>query len=293
MTDLQMKSRLEKYIKELPVLPHAVVRLMSLDPEQDEFFDQLLEIVETEPSYTARILSMANSAASGSQVAVTTPRVALSRIGSRGARDLIVALAVTRVFVPSDDWEKSLWRHSLHVAVAARELARVSDHPELLPDEAFTCGLLHDVGRFVLFQEGPEQLRQVDEGEWDSGVGLLEMEESVCGLTHTDIGALACKHWNLPEVIRECVRNHHGVPEAALEGPPVMLSATVQVADIAMFSTAMPGTPGLEEADDDTLRERVHAQLPPFLKLSIPKLRALLTAASEEARRSTEALGLN
>ena len=292
MIDPQLRARLEKHIRDLPVLPQAVVKLMALDPDQDDFFDRLLDVIQPEPNYSARVLAMANSAASGSQVAITTLKAALSRIGSRGARNLILALAVTRVFVPRDDWEKSLWRHALHVAIAAREFARTEGDSEFSPEEAYACGLLHDIGRFVLFQEGPQVLRRIDEGEWDTPEGLLAMEKSICGLAHTDLGALACEHWKLPELICELVRNHHAPPAPAPQGKLGRLTAVVRAADLAMFPTAMPGTAGLEVADDATLRDAVQKQLPPFVKLSIPQLRTLLCGATEEASRAIQMLGL-
>ena len=60
---------------------------MELDPDREDFFERLLDVVQPEPNYSARLLAIANSAASGSRVPVTTLRGALARIERLFLRD--------------------------------------------------------------------------------------------------------------------------------------------------------------------------------------------------------------
>ena len=106
---------------------------------------------------------------------------AVARIGSLHAANLVVALGISRVFIPRDDWERSLWRHALQVALAARALVAHAQPSGLAPDEAYLVELLHDVGRFVMFQEAPDQLRRVDEGDWDTPEALIGLREGRTG----------------------------------------------------------------------------------------------------------------
>ncbi|MCA8970590.1 MAG: HDOD domain-containing protein [Planctomycetes bacterium] len=274
------------------MLPHSLVKLLAVDSTSPEFFDSFVEVVEIEPGFASRILAVANSAESASQAPVTALRAAVARIGARGASDIVMALSVTRVFVPHDDWEKSLWRHALQVAIAARELVHLMPDSRVDPDEAYVAGLLHDVGRFVLFQEGPEELRAVDEGSWDTPAGLLAEEREICGLTHAELGALACERWKLPDRIRECVRHHHdpavGEPRTALDE----LIRIVRVADLAMFPSALPGSRRLEEESDEVLRTRLTSALPSLADLSSERLRAFLHEVGERETEILHALGL-
>lgn len=292
MPDLKLRARLTNHIGDLPVLPQALVRLMSLNLDDDDSFDQLLDIVRSEPNFTVRVLTMANSAVGGSRVPVTTLRNALSRIGSEGAKNLIMALGVTRVFVPRDQWEKSLWKHALGVAVAARELALLSKDPEVDPGEAYVCGLLHDIGRFVLFQEGPEALSSIDEADWDTPETLVAMEKSICGLTHAELGAFACRRWQMPELIQFVVRNHHNQLPEELVGAQAKTLGIVQAADFAMFFSARPGSKPIAEGGDRELQQHAHRHLPKFIDVSLTELRALLLKVTEESGRMTAALGL-
>ncbi|MCB9917189.1 MAG: HDOD domain-containing protein [Planctomycetes bacterium] len=287
-----LRDRLEQRLRELPVLPHSLVKLLAVDSKSPEFFDALVEVVEIEPGFASRILAVANSAVSASQAPVTTIRAAVARIGARGASDLVMALSVTRVFVPHDAWEKSLWRHALQVAIAARELVRLLPETTIDPDEAYVAGLLHDVGRFVLFQEGPEELRAVDEGSWDTPAGLLAEEREICGLTHAELGALACERWKLPDRIRECVRHHHdpakGEPRTTLEE----LIRIVRVADLAMFPSALPGSRRLEDESDEVVRARLANALPALANLPSEQLRAFLHEVGERETQILHSLGL-
>jgi len=265
---------------------------MALNPKADGYFDQVLKVVESEPTFAARILATANSAVAGARSPITTVRSALTRIGSLSASNLILAVAVSRVFVPRNDWEKSLWRHALQVALAARGIAQRSRDPDLDPEEAYVAGLLHDIGRFVMFQVAPEKLRRIEEGEWDSPQQLVEIERSICGLTHTDLGAIACANWGLPDTIIGVVRDHHGPVPSRPAGRAAKLTALIRLADIAMFPSAMPGTPGLGEADEATIERVLVPKLPPFLRLDAAELGRILRSVAAEADAIARSLGV-
>jgi|GEM_PF-1554180 len=291
-SDVGLKARLERHIDELPVLPMVIARLMSLDRAAPDYFDQVLKLIEGDPNLSARTLASSNSAASAPRTPITTLRGAVTRVGSLTASNLVLALAVTRVFVPRDAWEKSLWRHALQVSVAARSLAVLCHDQDLSPEEVYAAALLHDVGRFVLFQEAPDQLRRIDEGDWECARELVEFERSICGMTHTELGAMACAKWHLPEVVTAVVRDHHTVPTHPPHGKLEKMTALVRLADLAMFPSAMPGSPGLDQADDATMWNLLAPKIPFFLKIDVAGMRAVLVATVAEADATCRELGV-
>ena len=199
---------------------------------------------------------------------------------------------MTEVFVPRDPWEKSLWRHSLQVAILSRGIALKVQHTDLIPDEVYTCGLLHDVGRFVMFSVAPSELRLIDEGDWRSPEALVSKELEVCGLTHAELGALACRQWHLPSTIVEVVRDHHKSALVLASLRVGRLTALIRFADLAMFPSAMPGTPGLAASDEGRLEAIVSEAMPTFLRLSVPELRKLLIDSEAEADRICHVIGI-
>ena len=290
--ELALRERLVQRVDQLPVLPYCVTQLMGLDPDDEDYFDQVLAIVEIEPNFSTRVLASANSAASASQSAILSLRTAIARLGSQSASNLVIALAVTRVFVPHDDWEKSLWRHAVQVAIAARALAHHASDPDVDPAEAYVCGLLHDVGRFVMFSEAPEKLRLVDEGDWDDPTTLVTVEKRICGVSHAELGALACTKWHLPEVIVEMIRHHHDPLPDRCDSRLAKLTSIVHMADLAMFPSAIPGSPGLHVASDEELCERILDKLPDFIAIDLAGFRELLLSASLDAEVASLMLGI-
>ncbi len=287
--DRRLRARLERRIKELPILPTVVARLMTLDRDDEDYFDHLVELIESEPNFAARILAIANSAASSPRAPIASTGAAIARLGSTVSTDVVTALGVARVFVPQTKWEKSLWRHSIQVATASRALAIVAGDPKVKPDECHTAGLLHDIGRFVMFQEAPDTLRQIDEGDWDNRETLVRVERSICGLTHGEIAEMACQQWLLPATISVTARQHHDpVATKPSSSPEDMILDIVRFADLALFPSAMGDSL-------DTGKERLTElvpHLPWFIQLSPESLQTLITESVENANKTAAALGV-
>lgn len=266
---------------------------MVLDREAEGYFERVLELIESDPTFAARMLSAANAASSSPANPISSVRAALARLGSGGASSMILAVAVARVFVPRDPWEKSLWRHALQVAGAARALAQHADDPvELSGDDAHTAGLLHDVGRLVMFAEAPETLREIDEGDWATPDALLDVERSICGLTHTELGAMACEQWGLPDSLTAAVLRHHEPQIDANAGKVEALVATIHFADMAMFPSAMPGTPGFAEASLSIIEERLMPHVPAGISISSNALHGIITKTATDVDATCVALGI-
>ncbi len=284
-----LHARLMHHLVELPVLPAVVSQLMALSPADRDYADKVVTLIGAEPNFAIRVIGAANSAASAPASPITTLGAAIARIGSFNASNLIMNLGVTRVFVPRDDWERGLWRHSIHVAVMSRALVAHARPPGINPEEAYLAGLLHDVGRFVMFQEAPDQLRRVDESNWDSPEELVRYERAICGLDHAQIGGLACRKWSIPAVIADSIENHHrprSVPVSIAE----RLTAIVHVADLAMFSSVMPSTQG--EASAGALANELRLQLPRDVQMNAEDLERLIVGATAEAETMFGLTGL-
>lgn len=195
-------------IGELPVLPVVLAEVMTLDPSSIDYFERLVHLAEQDPPFAVRLLQFANSAASSPAVPVVKIRTAVARMGSRAAGEVVTALSVARVFVPTSDEQRGLWLHALQVAVGARTLC-VSQGLSLQPEVAYLAGLLHDVGRFVMFMIAPAELHIVEEVGWSDGDTLVRLEHDLCGIDHADLGARALRRWGLPDLLVRLIAQHH------------------------------------------------------------------------------------
>ncbi|MEM9203554.1 MAG: HDOD domain-containing protein [Actinomycetota bacterium] len=287
-----LRLRLERRIDELPVLPTVIGQLFSLDPDADGYFEQLLELVEADATFTARTLSAANAAASAPRHPIETVRAALARLGSDGVRSLVMAVAVTRVFIPRDEWEVSLWRHALQTASASRRLAAFAPEALVSPEVAYVIGLLHDIGRFVMVAEAPDSLRIIHEGTWDAPNELVDQERAICGLSHAEIGVMACRRWGLPAVIEDVIGRHHDplLDPSSTFGNDAML-VLLRIADLLLFPSVLPGEPGWEEADLNTIEDQLMPLMPSWLTISSKQLQRVITGTVEETDRTITSLG--
>lgn len=284
MTEL-VRDQLQKKVSTLPVLPRVLSQLLELDPASPSLFDDLIKIVEAEPSYAIRLLGAANSVAAHSATPITRIRDAVVRLGAREVSNLMISMSVVRVFVPRNDWERGLWTHALEVAAVARALAR---HVGLGLnfEQAYLGGLLHDVGRFIMFDMAPEALREVDEAVWDTPAQLVAAERGICGTDHAEIGAEACERWSIPDLFANLVRlHHHPNIEVVLSGNDGRIGSLVQVADLASFSAVSSSHTlvrlvDLPAAEGEALLRKV---LPAWYRDRIPGALAAVTQALAQA----------
>jgi putative nucleotidyltransferase with HDIG domain len=202
-------ERLKQHLKDLPLLPAVVLQLLRLDVEADSYFDEVTRLVSTDPAFATKLIAYTNSAAVAPMRPTTRLRDAIIRIGARRAVNLVLAASATKVFLPRTAWERGIWSHSIETALVASGLAGVLPGRRLDPEELYLAGLLHDVGRFILYLEAPDDLRLVDETSWDTPQELVDAEKRICGFSHVELGYQAALKWKLPEQLAQVIRFHH------------------------------------------------------------------------------------
>ena len=169
------------------------------------------EVIEKDPDITARLLRLGNSAFYGFSARLETVLEAISLIGIQQVQDLIVASSVVETFAGVSpefiDMER-FWRHSLACGIGTRLLAIAKRVPK--PDKLFVAGLLHDVGRLVLFSQGGRKAQEVFERCRGSERMLLrEAEVKVLGFDHAQIGEALLRAWRYPNNLIHAVGYHH------------------------------------------------------------------------------------
>lgn len=192
---------------EIPTLPVARMRAMSLVANPDPAYDELAKMVDTDPALTAALLRAANSAVSAPRDRVRTAHVAMVRVGVKEARRIIMGVALSNSFRGlhrSGVDEAEMWRHLIASAVLADAIA----WREVRNGEAFTAGLLHDVGRLVLAAGDPARYSQVVNLA-RQGVPAVEAEVSVFGVDHIEWGYRLAQEWGFPEEIADAIADHH------------------------------------------------------------------------------------
>jgi len=207
--------------KNLPTLPTVLARILHLAESESASGRELIALIEHDQALTGKMLRLANSAFFGQSRRVSTIPRAVALLGLSTVRNLALGVKVwdTLGTGMAQSRPEELWAHALAVGVAAKTLAarlRAGD-----PDEAFTAGVLHDVGRLVLAMRFREEYWRVvgDAGE----AGAIERKEAAgLGVDHAEVGGWILEAWSLPPTIVEAVRAHHAAD--ARPGVPGLLA---------------------------------------------------------------------
>lgn len=203
-----LSASIARKLKELPVLPSDFGEMIGLDPSADDFGKRVEAIAMREPALAAKLLSVANAALLGSQSAIQTLDVAIVRMGSRRVAALVTSFAAMRVFKPTTEPQRDLWRHALSCAVAAAEIASQAKLG-IAPQQAYVAGLLHDIGRFVLVDDVPADEGAAFVPDWSRDPGPCALERAAVGIDHAEIGLAAAREWRLPRELWAAMRVHH------------------------------------------------------------------------------------
>jgi len=205
-----MNNDLEKTIKaagDLPAMPVVATKVMQLIEDENVTAAELAKIVASDPAVAARIMKISNSPLYGCQRQNQTLPGAIMLMGFNTLKSLVVVAYLKDVFKPIGLTEKMLWEHSFGAALAARIIA--SDLREINPEEAFLAGLLHDIGKLIMFNHDRDQFHMVIEQCFNEGIWFEDAEKSIYPYTHAELGGCVLQKWNFPEVLVKAVSQHH------------------------------------------------------------------------------------
>jgi HD-like signal output (HDOD) protein len=214
-----LEARVESADK-LLVMPQAVVEVSRLLEDDSATAAQMAATLGRDPGLVALVLRIANSPAYAPARTVDSVERAVAMLGRDALQRLVVASAITRATAGIPDQERLpldvFWRHSAYCAVIARQLGT-----RVLPRQAsgvFLAGLLHDLGKLLLFSQSPESAHRAFLSSLDGADALdpQEAERAQLGFDHAELGAALAAHWGLPELLVDCLAGHHhplAVPE--------------------------------------------------------------------------------
>ena len=172
----------------------------------------IAEVIELDPALTARVLQPSNSALYGGVRRISTARDAIVRLGFEKVRGIVLAASLVQNFRyrarGEDDLDPTLfWAHSLVVALAAEAVARVTDAAS--PDQAFTAGIIHDIGRLALRVAFPAEVGRAVARARSGNISLAEAERDLTGYDHGEIGSALAERWLLPKELVLAIARHH------------------------------------------------------------------------------------
>jgi putative nucleotidyltransferase with HDIG domain len=204
-------------VTQLPVQPGAAMRLLWMLEDPRTSAADLGRLIESDPALSTQVIRLANTAFYGLSGKVSSAWRAVTVLGLATVR----AIATTAAFDLFSDKGRSVpddfWPHSVTTAAAAAALAR---RVGIQPNDAFSSGLLHDLGNALVFRRAPTRYESVLEHlAADPSLSRLDAERVEFGMTHAEVGAAALSVMRFPAEMVEAIGGHHT--------PPAQLTSTL------------------------------------------------------------------
>jgi HD-like signal output (HDOD) protein len=246
--DLPKGETLQKIImrrlQELPPMPQVMFKAREVMNDPKSNFKALSDILETDQAMATRVLRLANSAFYGLAGKVSSVQHASVLLGYKTVGEIVSMAGSSTLLGESLDGYKldsgDLWHHSMAVALASKIIAK-KIKPEM-ENDAFAAGLIHDAGKIVLDKYLQERNRLFEDFMKEGDKTFLDAEKQILGFDHSEIAALMCQSWKIPNTLTTAICYHH-YPSRSKES---ILAYIVHVADsLSLMSGIGTGIDGM------------------------------------------------
>ena len=197
--------------------------------------EDLAKILLDDSGLSARLLKITNSALYNFPSKIDTVTRAITIVGTVQLRDLALATSVVSLFKDVDSSIISMedfWKHSIAVGIAARVIATYRAEPNV--ERYYLMGLLHDIGRLIMFTQIPDIITEQIEQSKSNQLPLHKQEIKGLGFDHGKVGKLLLEEWKLPRAIVDAVGNHHHPMRSRLHSLEASIIHTADLVAIAL-----------------------------------------------------------
>jgi HD-like signal output (HDOD) protein len=209
-----VKRQIIEQIQVLPTFPQMTLELMEMCNKPDASLQKISDRIKSDPSLTADILKLANSAGFVATRKVDTINDALVRIGLKNLKNILIAASSRAILEKRFKKFEAIWAHCFKTAYYAKMIASTLKLPST-EDQAFICGLLHDMGKIVLLSVDLDLTNKIADIVAQHRIRTTTViEEISIGISHSAIGKLIAEKWNFAEFLIQGIEFHHSPLQA-------------------------------------------------------------------------------
>src|SRR5208283_5614552 len=223
----------------VPPFPAVAQRVLKLVSHEDAGPHEVGELVKMDPSFSAELLRLANSALFGARREVKSLTHAIMMVGTDRVKTMATLVVVNRMVRTSVRLEalRKVWIHSLVTALIAEQAARVARFP---CDTAYTAGLLHNLGTLGLMSAYPDEYSRMLEVNNDFGFDLLRTERDLFEIDHCAAGAYLAQDWDFPDELAAVIATHHEEPVPQDVSLDNLIKVSWRLADVLGYAAFSP-----------------------------------------------------
>lgn len=197
----------------LPSIPKTYARLTELIRDDNCSLTEVGELLEQDLAMTTKTLQLVNSANFGLANSIASPKQAVGILGLSVIQSLVLSTAIFESYrgtkLPPGFSQRKQSDHALKVARASQQIALTEKLGNEVAGQAFTGGILHDVGKLVLAAADPDKYQQVLNDTGVDAQTAIDCETKYFGADHSAVGAYLLSVWGLPQATVEVVALHH------------------------------------------------------------------------------------
>jgi len=268
-------------VEQLVSLPEVCFMVNDLVNDPNSDITQIGSVISQDPDLTARLLKLVNSSFYGFDKPIDTVTRAVMVVGLRELQHMVWASSAVETFSnlsPADANMAGFWRHSIFCAVTARILARECNI--LHPERMYVAGLLHDIGRLLIFHKLPKKASKIiAEERSNPDRDIASIENEILGYDHAQIGMALCNSWELPNSLATAIGYHH---QPELVDSFKLETSILHVANVMAHA--------LEMGDEEKFQERTNAVAWELLNLTDDAIKRTLQEAVMQFLEALELL---
>jgi len=213
-------DRLLDEIVTLPSAPTVLIKVTQMVDNPSISLGEVGEAIAADPPISMKILRLVNSAYYGVRHTVGSIEHAISLLGLKVVKNLVLTATIFHTFssVRAEEGllfeREQFWLHCVSTGIIAKTLAQsLPEGSPLDADELFAAGLLHDVGKIILQQHLHKKFEQALKKSATERTPLYECEVETLGVDHARVGGKLAEKWKLPGELVKAIQHHHPAPD--------------------------------------------------------------------------------